>query len=94
VTTGVRSGQIGYCIGSSSLYHYTTTVEQTTELLKAIQRMLHEMKAGMKFNLKEMREEITARIEARTDVNNEKFDPTQSTLVSQMDMHQALLKQK
>jgi hypothetical protein len=56
---------------------------QTTELLKAMQGMIWEKKADMKINLKEMRDEMTARIEARIDGNNEKFEVLRSTLVSQ-----------
>jgi hypothetical protein len=44
----------------------------------------------VKINLKEMRDEMTAWMEARIDANNEKFEVLPSTLVSLMDIHQAM----
>jgi hypothetical protein len=47
------------------------------------------MKTDMKINLKEMREEMTASMEARIDANNEKSEVPRSILISQMDIHKA-----
>lgn len=44
--------------------------------------------------LKEMKEELTAKLEAKIEdeikTNNEKFEVLQSTLISQMDIYQAM----
>jgi hypothetical protein len=45
--------------------------------------------AKMDGNLKEMREELTIRLEAIIEVNNEKLDVLLGSLVSQIDIHQA-----
>jgi hypothetical protein len=46
---------------------------------------LREMKAEMRTD----QEEMTARVEAKIEASNEKFEVLQDTLVSQMDIHQA-----
>jgi hypothetical protein len=43
------------------------------------------MRAGQEL----LKEEMLAKMEARTDANNEKFEVLLSTLASQMDIHQA-----
>jgi hypothetical protein len=47
MTTGVRSGWIGNCIGSSLLYRHTTKMKQRLErLLAGQEKMMAEMKTN------------------------------------------------
>jgi hypothetical protein len=52
------------------------------------QEMLARMEAKMDINLKEMKEEMLAKMKARMEDNNEKLKILQSTIISQMDIHQ------
>jgi hypothetical protein len=64
---------------------------QTSELLKAMQKM-DASEAKVDANLKEIKEDIKtnqAKMEARIEANNWKFEVLRDTLVSWMDAHHA-----
>jgi hypothetical protein len=47
--------------------------------------MTEEMRPGRQH----LKEEMTARLEAKTETNNEKFEVLRSTFISRMDIHLA-----
>jgi hypothetical protein len=65
---------------------------QTGFLASRVEANQAEMKANKAktdANLRDMREEITARLETEIETNNEKFVVLRSTLISRMDIHLA-----
>jgi 23S rRNA pseudoU1915 N3-methylase RlmH len=84
MTTGVKSDWIGNCIGS--LYRHTMEMEQMMACLLDEIRT-NQTKADT--NLKEMKEEMTTRLKAKIDTNQEKtivkLDAHHERMMTRMD---------